>query len=231
MLTLTRTLTALTLSLFLASTAVATAEESSALPTSASPSDAEVDALVSAVESKYEGVQALRASFVQTTHSELFGDEQQVGTVVLKRPGKMRWDFTTGSEKQFITDGKTMWVYTKSDNQAIRYDNVGGTGGAMDSLLQSLDKLHELFSVEVLPKEGGHHLRLRPRSAEESRFKQVELELNADLTLDKVSITDAFDATTDLDFSAVELNVEAADGLFEFSAPAGVEVLSTGGLE
>lgn len=196
-----------------------------------SAAEAEVTALVSAVESKYAGVQALSARFVQTTHSEIFGDEHQEGKVTLKRPGKMRWEFTSGAEKQFITDGRTMWVYTKVDNQAIRYDNIG-QGGAMDSLLQSLDKLTELFSVEVMPKANSHHrLRLRPKSAQEARFKVVELDLTPDLTLDKVSITDAFDARTDLAFSSVVLNAEAPDRIFEFQPPAGVEILTTGSME
>ena len=82
-------------------------------------------AIVAAVESKYAGVTAMSATFVQTTHSDMFGDEKQGGNVLLKRPKQMYWDF---GDKQFVTDGKTMWVYTQADNQVIRYDNVGTSG-------------------------------------------------------------------------------------------------------
>ncbi len=120
----------------------------------------EVQEVVDAVEAKYATVEAIQASFVQTTHSEIFGSEEQAGSLVLKRPAKMRWEFTTGVEKQFVTDGRTMWVFTRSENQAIRYDDVSSSGAA-DSLLQSLDKLDEMFEIQLMPPPDGG---LRERS-------------------------------------------------------------------
>lgn len=188
----------------------------------------EVDEVVDAVEAKYAKVESIQAAFVQTTHSEIFGSEEQRGTLVLKRPRMMRWEFTSGVDKLFVTNGKTMWVYTRDDNQVIQYDNVTSQGGA-DSLLQSLDKLDEMFQVSLIDDSEGHHLQLVPKG-DEQRFKKLELKLDPELNVKHVHFVDAFDQVTELDFQDVKLDVKVPDSTFDFQIPEGVEVISTGGM-
>ncbi|MBT3222809.1 MAG: outer membrane lipoprotein carrier protein LolA, partial [Proteobacteria bacterium] len=113
--------------------------------------------VLAGVEKKYTGVTVMKADFVQTTRSALFGEEQQKGDVTLKRPSMMLWNFT--NEKQFVTDGKSMWIYTKADNQVILYDDISGATSTADSLLQSLDRLGDLFDVSLIDGvDDGHGL-------------------------------------------------------------------------
>lgn len=188
----------------------------------------DTQAVIAAIESKYTGVTAMSASFVQTTHNPAFGDEKQSGSVVLKRPKQMAWDF---GDKQFITDGKTMWVYNATDKQVIRYDDFGGAGGgSADQLLTSLDKLDDLFVVTQLPDTSGHSFDLMPKK-NEAQVKKVHLEISKDLVVEKVLIVDAFDTTTDLSFTNVQLNVTVPDSKFTFTPPPGTEVISAGGVQ
>lgn len=183
-------------------------------------------AVISAIEKKYSGVTAMQAAFVQTSHSQTFGDDKQSGTVALKRPKQMFWDF---GNKQFVTDGKTMWVYTADDNQVIKYDNIGTSGGTTaDELLTSLDKIDSLFAVTTLEDSVGHSFDLAPKK-DNGSVKKVHLELSDDLLVEKVVITDSFDNITQLDFTDVKLNVEVPDSKFQFQVPPGAEVVSTGG--
>lgn len=182
-------------------------------------------AVVAAVESKYAGVTAMSAAFVQTTHSEMFGDEKQSGNVLLKRPKQMYWDF---GDKQFVTDGKTMWVYTVADNQVIRYDDLAGGSSSADELLTSLDKIDDLFVITALPDDVGHTFDLAPKK-EGGQVKTVHLEMSKDLIVEKVVIVDALDNKTELAFTEMKLNVDVPDAKFVFVPPAGAEVISTGG--
>jgi outer membrane lipoprotein carrier protein len=190
------------------------------------PSFASEDAktVIAAVESKYAGVTAMQASFVQTSHSQAFGDDKQSGNVVLKRPKQMFWDF---GNKQFVTDGKTMWVYTADANQVIKYDNIGGTGSSADQLLTSLDQIDTLFYVTPVDDTSGHSFDLAPKK-DDGQVKKVHLEMSNDLIVERVVITDSFDNTTELDFTNVKLNVDVPDSKFQFVVPAGAEVVSTG---
>ena len=206
----------------------APATEAAPAAEAAPATEADTAALVAKVEAKYAAVETMHASFVQTTKSELFGDEKQAGTVVIKRPTKMRWIFPDAG-KQFITDGSTMWVYTEPDKQVIRFDDVAQQADAAQSLLQSLDKLDELFHVEgaAPPAEGKHAFELKPRA--EGQVKKIDLVLTADLLVEHVVITDAFDSVTEMEFSDVKLGEDAPDALFGFVVPEGVEVITSSG--
>jgi outer membrane lipoprotein carrier protein len=200
------------------------------LPTTPAAAQAgDAKAIVQAVEAKYAGVETLSADFVQTTRSEVFGDEKQKGRLFVKRPSKMRWEFTE-SGKQFVTDGRTMWVYSKEDNQAIRFDDVSNQADAAQSLLQSLDKLDELFLVQTAPAASAesHALDLRPRT--EGQVKRIRLVLDKQYLLQHVTITDAFDGVTELEFSAVNLGADAPDALFDFKVPEGAQVITGSGM-
>lgn len=185
-----------------------------------------VEEAIAAVEAKYTDVTVMSASFVQTVHNPIFGDDVQTGEVVLARPSKMRWTFG-GGERQFITDGSTMWIYTQADNQVIQYDGFTATAGGAESLLSSLDTLDELFLV-TLVSSTPLVLSLTPK--EEGQFKEVKLTLDADLLVDEVSIVDAFDNLTEIDFEGMILNADAPDSLFVFQAPEGVTVVDAGSM-
>lgn len=183
--------------------------------------------VVSAVEAKYATVNALSAKFTQVTKSELYGADQQAGTMVLQRPGSMRWVFD-GDGKQFVTDGKTMWIYNAADNQVIRYDDVSKSAATADSLLQSLDRISEIFDIALLADtEVEKRLSLKPRGEAAAQVKRIELGLGADLVLREVTILDAFDTSTTLQFKDVQLDPKVPEGTFTFEVPKGAEVIGT----
>lgn len=194
----------------------------------ATPAFAETaDELVKKVEARYADVTSMSASFVQTTRNELFGDETMSGQLLVKRPAMMRWSFGEAGktpEKLFVTDGKKMWIYTAEDAQVIVYEDIAAQRSTADSLLTSMDKLSEQFDITVVSSGAeGHQLALAPH--EEAQFKKVELTLTADLTVEKVVITDTFDNVTELGFTEVKLNVAPSDDRFVFQVPSGVDVI------
>jgi outer membrane lipoprotein carrier protein len=186
---------------------------------------------VAALESFYTNVQSMQANFVQITRSPSMGtEEEQKGRLVVKRPKKMRWDFTRPDKRLFLTDGQQMWIHSPEDNQVIHYKDVSGmSSGGIDSLLSEMDKLSESFTVvlDTVPKAAsiGHFaLRLTPKN--EAPFKSLYLEVNKrKLTLKRVLVVDTFDNETELRFSGVKVNAEVPDSMFQFEVPAGAELI------
>ena len=41
------------------------------------------------------------------------------GTVMVKKPGRMRWDYKAPEEKVFVSDGSRMYMHMPADNQVI----------------------------------------------------------------------------------------------------------------
>lgn len=206
-----------------AQSAPATAGETKAPP---------VQDLIKGVEAAYTDVESIQASFVQVTENAMMGDStRQEGTVEIKRPRKMRWEFAS-PKSSFVTDGSTMWVYTAADNQVIVTEDLGtaSSGDGMSALLDGLDKLGELFEVSRMAEapEGSVRLRLQPKT--QANFKALELTLAAeDYLLQEVVMVDPFDNRTTLSFSGVKLDAGLDDSRFVFEAPAGASVVKTSG--
>ena len=189
-----------------------------------------VQEIVQAVERTYANVQAIRADFTQTSRSSLMGEQHQKGKVLLKRPRKMRWAFTQPDDRQFVTDGKTMWIWSASDNQVIVTGDFASQSGDMPQLLDDLSKLDELFDIVVVPGPPQTHvLSLTPKK--QAAFKKLELVLEKKkYTLEKVTMTDNMDGVVELAFSQVKLNPELADSSFTFAIPPGAQVIRSDGL-
>lgn len=187
---------------------------------------ATVDGVVAAIEGKYATVETLRARFVQTTRAPNSGEDRQAGVVILRRPSKLRWDYGN-SEKMFISNGRTLWVYTRADNQVIVYDDVDTNGSGLDHLLTSLAGIREMFDVRMPGGSSGQIvLDLTPKSQGQSTMSRVVL--SSDLLLQTVVMTDPAGAVTELTLSDVELNTPVRDTDFEFRFPEGAEVIIAG---
>ena len=186
-----------------------------------------VEAIVEAVESTYKDVESLQANFVQVTRSLTIGEEQeQKGSVVLQRPKRMRWDFTSPDARLFVTDGQEMWIYAPSDNQAMVYPDTG-SGTGMESLLTDLSQISEFFNVEKIDAPaGGSSVALKLTPREEASFKYLKLTLSqSSYEVQQVVVVDTFDNETALSFSDVQLNGDISGVEFSFVPPDGVEVI------
>ncbi len=92
-------------------------------PAPPAASSAEALKIVDAVQKFYQATPQLTATFRQTTVLGAFGKTQtNDGHVYLKKPGRMRWDYTNKRDKKSISksqmsDGKTIWVVLVTDKQ------------------------------------------------------------------------------------------------------------------
>ena len=190
----------------------------------------DVGEVIAGVEAKYGKVSSLQASFVQINRSAAMGETKQKGKLSLERPRKMRWAFTKPPGKLFVTDGTTMWVWSKADNQVIISQvAAGANSGDMTQLLDSLDKLGELFEVELLDgTDKSYQLKLTPRT--QGNVKYVELMVSRKtFTVEQVKTVDGFDNEMELSFDNIKTNVSIPAKDFSFDVPSSAQVIKTGG--
>jgi outer membrane lipoprotein carrier protein len=190
----------------------------------------DVQTVISGIESTYGNISSLQASFVQINRSAAMGETKQKGKLSLERPRKMRWAFTQPPGKLFVTDGSTMWVWSKADNQVIISPVSGGAaGGGMTQLLDSLDRLSELFAVELM--EGGakfYQLKLTPRN--QGNVKRVELTVSRKgYTVEQIRTVDSFDNEMELSLQNVKTNLVLPGSSFSFEIPPNAQVIKTDG--
>ena len=77
----------------------------------------DVKTLAAAVDEHYNHLHSLQAQFTELYRGSGI-ERTEAGTLWLKKPGKMRWEYRSPREKLFVSDGKDAWFYVPADHQA-----------------------------------------------------------------------------------------------------------------
>ena len=80
----------------------------------------ELDRMINGLQSKYNKISTLSADFTQVHTSRDQRERRENGNLLLKKPGRMKWDYTTPEEKHFISDGKWLYEYVPADKAVTR---------------------------------------------------------------------------------------------------------------
>ena len=187
------------------------------------------------VDDHYNHLETLQVHFTETyTGAGIHRDES--GTLQLKKPGKMRWDYLEPQKKLFISDGKTAWFYVPGEQQArktpvkklddfrspLRY-LLGKT-----KLEKEFDKLS--LAADVKPAEAGDLvLRGVPKNMAD-RVSQVLLEVTTDGHIRRITIDELDGSTTSFAFTDEKTNLAFTDAQFKFTPPQGVETVDASGI-
>jgi len=202
-----------------------------AAPTATSP-----DQLVAKMQRFYDQTRDFKADFEQTLSSAVFGRKQvSRGTVRLKKPGKMRWDYVSPEKKLFVSDGKVLWVYEPEDNQAFRQLLAESALPTAVTFLFGKGDLTREFDVRAVSPDksydpGDEVVELLPKKPT-AHYKRIVLELDPRSHQVKQSfIFDTQGNVNQVRFTKVELNTKMADSVFLWSPPAGTKVVKPGQL-
>jgi len=186
-----------------------------------------VDAIWSAYQQRWESTATYTATFNQSIEIDgIGGDVDSGGSFYFSRPDRMRFDYTRGQEQRVVGDGSWIWVYQPDLEQVYKVDYATAFGsGGLVALLGDREGLAERYELSLLDStEGMVRLRLDPKA---EVGETLELIMSADtFDLRSVVMTDPAGSVTRVEFEEVHRNVELKDGLFAFSPPAGVDVIT-----
>lgn len=182
------------------------------------------------VDEHYNRLQSLQAQFTEIYQGAGI-ERTESGTLWLKKPGKMRWEYRSPEEKLFIGDGKTAWLYLPAQNQVRRSDmkKLQDLRSPLAFLLGKTKLEKELQGLAFAPdvkawKAGDSVLRGIPRGLED-RAQEVLLEITPERQIARILIHGVDDSITEYRFDGQKENVEVPDARFHFSPPAGSEVI------
>ena len=189
------------------------------LPASAGPGRDRLDAFLS-------GLETLQADFRQVLLDET-GEpsEETSGVVYLARPDRFRWDYREPYRQLIVADGRAVWLYEPDLLQATTRDQSRALDATPAALLASRRPVDDAFEVTELEvaADGTAWLALAPKEPGGS-FEAIRIGLGEE-GLRGMELKDGFGQTTRLEFSAIERNPELDAALFEFTPPAGVDVI------
>ena len=189
-----------------------------------------VHAVAHSVDDHYNHLRSLEADFTEIYQGGGI-ERSESGTLRLKKPGKMRWDYRSPQEKLFVSDGNNVWLYLPQEKQARRSSlkNLDDLRSPLAILLGKAKLEKELRNLSFAPdvqawKPGDSILRGVPRGMED-RVEQVLLEITPDYRIARILIQERDDSITEYRFSNQKENTVLSEKLFEFSPPPGIETV------
>lgn len=190
-------------------------------------------AIAAAVDQHYNHLRSLEAEFTELYRGSGM-ERTESGTLWLKKPGKMRWEYRSPKEKLFVSDGKDAWFYVPEDRQARKSaaKKLDDLRSPLAFLLGKTKLEKELrglsIASDVVPMQNGDTmLRGVPRGLED-QVSEILIEVTQDDRISRLILQGVDGALTEYRFSAQKENVAIADGRFGFRPPTGTEVVESG---
>ncbi len=186
--------------------------------------------LAAAVDAHYNHLRSLEAEFTEVYRGSGM-DRTESGTLWLKKPGKMRWEYRSPKEKLFVSNGKDAWFYVPDDRQARKEaaKKLEDVRSPLAFLLGKTKLEKELHGLSLAPditplSSGNTVLRGVPKALADS-VSEIILEITPDGRIVRLVMQGVDGASTEYRFTDQKENVAIADGRFDFRAPAGTEVV------
>jgi len=189
----------------------------------------DVSVVARAVDRHYNDLRSFQAEFTESYRGAGL-ERTESGTLWLKRPGKMRWEYRQPKEKLFISDGKNAWFYVPGERQARKTSvkKLEDLRSPLQYLLGHTKLEKEFaglsFAPDVKPSQAGDVvLRGVPRNMQ--GIQEVLLEITPEHQIARITVEEVDGAVTEYAFSRQRENVQVGDSEFRFSAPPGTEVI------
>jgi outer membrane lipoprotein carrier protein len=189
-----------------------------------------VHQLAQAVDGHYNHLRSLQADFTEIYRGEGM-DREESGTLWLKKPRKMRWEYRSPREKLFISDGKAVWFYLPAERQLRKTElkKLEDLRSPLAFLLGKSQLEKELRglskAVDQPPLNPANTVLRGVPTAMADRVSEVQLEVTASDQIVRIVLIGAEGATTEFRFANLKENSEFGDDRFHFIPPPGVETV------
>jgi outer membrane lipoprotein carrier protein len=196
---------------------------------------AEVSAaqLTQALQLKYDSIKDFSADFVHTYQGGVLHKRlTEHGHVLIKKPGRMRWDYTAPEKKLFVSDGVKIYSYVPEDNQVIvSAVPEGDRAGAPVLFLAGKGNLTRDFTPEIVDVPAGfppqaRAIKLVPKAPQPDYDSLILVVDQPSLMLRGIVTIDAQGGRSAIAFENLKENVGTPDKMFAFSIPRGAEVIT-----
>ena len=190
------------------------------------------DVFARALQQHYQAIRDFSADFTHIYRGGVLKTEaREHGTVEIKKPGKMRWQYTGPEKKTFVSDGSKIYSYLPQDKQVIVTD-VPPENEATTSVLFLAGKgdIARDFTAAYAdsPVPGTTALKLTPRRQEPDYDYLVVAVDPATLAIRGLVTKDKQGGESTLTFANLKENQGISDKEFVFRIPRGVDVVTDG---
>ncbi len=194
--------------------------------------------VVERMQKRYDQAADFRARFTQNLTNPTFGRTTvSSGEVLIKKPGRMRWNYEKPESQMYLATGQLLWLYQPDDKQAFKQDLKASQLPASVAFLMGKGKLGDEFEITLANKlpagssaATDYLLSLKPKQPQ-GQYKAIYFVVDPDSYLVKRSVLiDAQGVVNEITFSDAKVNTKLGDALFKWSPPPGIKVVDAGKL-
>jgi outer membrane lipoprotein carrier protein len=187
---------------------------------------ADLSNLLPAVEKRYNHAKSLQVDFKETLTAPGRPRRTESGTLYLRKPGRMRWEYSQPAGKLFLSDSKDIYLYTPANRRVekMKLKESDDMRAPLAFLLGRLDFRKEFRKFTSTPDPLGTRIVAEPRS-ERLPYNKVEFVVDAQNQLRQVIVTGYDQSVLAFEFSNERVNPPLAAGLFEFRLPEGAKLV------
>lgn len=182
--------------------------------------------LAQRVDHHYNQLHSLKAAFTES-YDGLGMRRTESGTLLLLKPGRMKWDYSSPAGKIFLLDGKYAWFYSQGDPhvQRIPAKQLDDLRSPLRFLLGHTELEKELNHVTMTPAAHGQFTLSGQPKGQEKRVPRLSLTVTTDGTITGIEIEEIDGALTRFTFTGEHPNAAIPASALHFDPPAGVPVV------
>jgi len=187
------------------------------------------DELIRRVETRYNAAHTLSVEFVENYNMQGHPRPPEIGTLTLRKVGKMRWDYTRPSGKLFISDGKTAYLYSAGENRVERMPlkDTEDMRVPLAFLLGRLDMKKEFRDFSSRPGEGSTAWLVARSKNDRTPYDNIEMLIAPDGSIHELKVAGRDQSLLAFTFKSERMNPPVNDNLFRFAIPAGADVVDS----
>jgi len=180
-------------------------------------------ATIEDLQQKLNNIKTYRATFSQTVKDDTGQTIQQSeGDMALAKPMRFRWETFKPVKQLIVLDGKRVWIYDIDLEQVSVRPLALENQSSPAFFLSSKHKIAEQYQLKSYKNQ---RFILTPRN-KQAKFQRIVLQFAGE-ALSEMQMVDPLGQTTTLTLKSTHINQKLSPKLFQFKAPAGVDVITT----
>jgi outer membrane lipoprotein carrier protein len=184
--------------------------------------------ILKGVEEHYNRTQTLQVSFAEIFTMQ--GRKRtEKGDLYLRKPGRMRWQYSTPAGKLFVSDGKYIYSYIPSENRAerINFKETEDMRAPLAFLLGRLNFHDDFRDFRQEPDGRGSLFITAIPKSDKLPYTEATFLVSPDSVIHYIEVKGQEGSVTEFTFEGEKKNPLLSDALFRFTPPPGAEYVDS----
>jgi outer membrane lipoprotein carrier protein len=192
--------------------------------------DVGLNTLLHGVEQRYNRAKTLQVHFVESYTVQGRARKTESGELTLRKPGRMRWDYSAPSGKLFVSDGKDVYLYTPEAHRVekTKLKASDDMRAPLAFLLGKLDFAKDFRDFDMKP-DGPNYVITAKAKSDKFPYEQVQMLVTPDYEIQRMTISLQDMSLLTFQLDGEKLNPPVDDAVFKFQMPAGATLVDAEG--